>query len=162
MSAVLQLCIRLLPFPVNIPYFLICVSIRSPRRPAQSSSFLTWKRLKLNFKDAFKHYVSFQDKGKKKGTDCHLQGHSPLVMMFVTNPAKLRSICQQFQYPSSSHKTHNLTHVHWRFKGLMSSLGKGNMTGLLARLDTATAGYYEYLLHSYPEGKNDIFYTEGT
>lgn len=28
------------------------------------------------------------------------------------------------------------------------------MTGLIARLDTATAGYYEYLLHSYPEGKN--------
>lgn len=27
------------------------------------------------------------------------------------------------------------------------------MTGLLSRLDTATAGYYEYFLHSYREGK---------
>lgn len=96
---------------------------------------------------------------EKKG---HLQGHSPLVMMFVTNHAKLRSKCQQFQYPSSSQKIHNLTQVYRRFKGLISSLRKGNMTGLLARLDTATAEYYEYLLHSYSEGKNDIFYTEGT
>lgn len=36
------------------------------------------------------------------------------------------------------------------------------MTGLPTRLDTATAGHYEYLLQSYPEGEHYIFYTEGT
>lgn len=35
------------------------------------------------------------------------------------------------------------------------------MTGLIARLEIATAEYCANLLHSYPEGKNDIFYTEG-
>lgn len=160
MSAVLRLGIRLLPFPTNNPCFVICV-IRSSRQPAQSSSFLIWKRLwnstpKMHLSIMF----SFRTK-EKKGTDCHLQGHSPLVMMFVTNHAKLRWKCQQFQYPSTT-KPMNLTQVHQRFKGLMTSLRKGNLTGLLARLDTATAGHYEYLLHSYPPGKNDIFYTEGT
>lgn len=64
------------------------------------------RTVKHNFKNAFKHCVSFQDKEKKKGTDFHLQGHPPLVMMFVTNHAKLRSKGQKCQYPSSSYKTH--------------------------------------------------------
>lgn len=127
MSAVLQLCIRLLPFPINIPYFLISVSIRSPRQPAQSSIFVIWKR-QWNTTSKMHLSIMFPFRSKeKKGTDFHLQGHSPLVMMFVTDHANLRSKCQQFQYPSSSYKTHSLTQVHHRFKGLQSSLTKGNI-----------------------------------
>lgn len=127
MSAVLQLCIRLLPFPMNIPYFLISVSIRSPRQPAQSSIFVIWKRLwNTTSKTHLSIIFPFRTK-EKKGIDFHLQGHSPLVMMFVTDHANLRSKRQQFQYPSSSYKTHSLTQVHQRFKGSKSSLTKGNV-----------------------------------
>lgn len=153
MSAVLQLCIRLLPFPINIPYFLICVSIRSSRELAESSSFLLQKRLwNTTSKIPLSIMLPFPFRTKeKKGTDFHLQGHSPLMMMFVTNHAKLRSKCQKCQYPSSSYKTHNLTQVHWRFKGLMSSLRKGNIWQ--GCLEGCTLQHYEYPLQSYPEGE---------
>lgn len=39
---------------------------------------------------------------------------------------------------------------------------KGNAEELIPRLDTETDGYYEYLLHSYPEGRTDTFYMEIT
>lgn len=66
MSAVLQLCIRLLPFPMNIPYFLISVSI-IPQTACTVINFCHMKKtMKHNFKNAFKHYISFQDKGKER------------------------------------------------------------------------------------------------
>lgn len=130
MSAVLQLCIRLLPFPTNIPCFLICVFIRSPRQAAQSSRFLTWKRL-WNSTSKMHLSVMFPFRTKeKKGTDSHLQGHSPLVMMFVTNHAKLRSKCQQFQCPSTTKPITSLKSTRGS-KGWWLPLGKETWQGCL-------------------------------
>lgn len=84
---------------------------------------------------------------EKKGTDFPLEGHSPLVM-FVTNHVKLKWKCQQSQYPSSSHKTQNLTQIHSRFKGSMSSLRKGNTwQGCLQACPQLSRGEKCYILH---------------
>lgn len=143
MFALLQLCIQSLPSPMNIPYFLLGMSMGSPRQAAWSASTFSfrskWKKKKKSIILIYRHI--------------HLYWRCLLLLMLTCQNDNYFYIEVVLTKPIISLKSTGGSKFQWSF--IMK-----HMKNWLQNWTLGTAGYYKYLLHSYPEGRTNVFYIE--